>query len=287
VSKVRKNPKKSLSLMTMTPDKPWKQRQNGSIPLNTYALADPLNTDELTSTYLTNWEALEQLEKHDKLLTGAYCGFGSLLIGGAALGLPFSPITLGALAPMAFLLNRTQKFNRVARTTKALLDAFGDSVVITPRIDVPEARPIDLFVRFPGRVLLLISIRSKGKSRIIYNEQTETLCFRFKRPRAGLQKWQPDPLTELSEYQRWLMKNRRLLGLSSREVSKPLAKVLMLAGETSLDDHQEHLYSMMDGQRVLWIRKKGTAAVITEEQIVSFTKAYLAQESQKREKQPS
>jgi len=97
-----------------------------------------------------------------------------------------------------------------------------------------------------------------------------------RRKGKGIKKWHPDPLVELSEYQAWLIKNRQQFGMPSREVRKPLAKVLIISGETTIDEHGEHLYATLSGERFLALNRKGTAFVIREEQVINFMKAYIA-----------
>ncbi|MEC4895474.1 MAG: hypothetical protein SAL07_19645 [Oscillatoria sp. PMC 1051.18] len=238
--------------------------------------------DLTNDTYLINEEALSELGKYHELLQKIYFLFSSVFLWGAAMGFPSVLVSWAALIPMSVILNRIRKVNLVMRATEALLEEFASDVIVVPRIPVPGMRPIDLFVRFPGRALFLISIRSKGKTKIVFSEKHSLLCARLTRKNGGLSKWKPDPLAELSSYQRWLKKNRRELGLSSKESSRPTAKVLALSGETEIESHKEHFYSETGNEKFLWIKTKGTAALIRKEEIVKFVKAYLIQGEQKK-----
>jgi hypothetical protein len=83
-----------------------------------------------------------------------------------------------------------------------------------------------------------------GDAEITFKEANETLYVR--RKDKGAKKWQPDPLLELSDYQTWLRNNRQQFGISSKEVRKPLVKVLVLSGGTKIKQHQEHLGDVLD-----------------------------------------
>lgn len=222
---------------------------------------------------VSNREVLQQLEREREVLT-AQC----LLLGtGMVLGLAFwnSGVALG-LAPLAILLKRLQKVSQLVLLMGVILDEFESlGVELFSRLDVPNCQPLDLFIRFPTKIFLIISIRSMGKSKIVFNEKTENLY--VKRKGKGMKKWLPDPLTELSDYQAWLRKDRRdLFGGSSNDTRRPTAKVLVLWGEAEPGNHPEHWYDTVDGQKFLWIRKKGAVAIVKSEQVIDLIKAYLA-----------
>jgi hypothetical protein len=228
---------------------------------------------------LHNWEALEQLRKEKDALATQ-----TLTVGGVACaaGTIFSPgFMLFALAYPALV--RVDKIARLEKVTSLLLENFEDQgVQVFPVQGVEEAKgvkvenPIDLFIRFPRKTHIFLSIRSKGDSEIVYNEAKEYLQIKRKN-RSGLVTWKPCPLVELADYEKWLNKNRALFQLSSREATKtPTAKVLVLWNPTRADDHRPHLYSELGEVKLLALRRKGTAFVIQEEETLAFFKAWLA-----------
>ncbi len=171
-------------------------------------------------------------------------------------------------------LIRLQKIARLVTLVEIILAAVDQGVETLPLLKVPELQPIDLFVRFPGKEFLLFAIRSFGEATIVYNERKQTLY--WKRGAKGTNKWKPDPLTELSEQAYWLKKNRRDLFGSSRGVRKPMAKVLIIWGQTQLQKHADHLYATVGGQPFLFLPREGGACyVIRQEQIADFIRAYL------------
>lgn len=226
---------------------------------------------------LHNWEALEQLRKEKNFLATQ-----TLAVGGVACaaGAVFTPgFFLFALAYPA--LARVDKIARLEQVTSLLLENFEDQGVqifpvqgLEKTEGVTVHNPIDLFIRFPRKTHIFLSIRSKGDSEIVYNEAKEVL--QVKKKRGGLSLWEPCPLVELADYKVWLDKNRALFGLNSREAQKTsTARVLVLWPPTKAEDHKPHLYSEVGDAKILALRRKGTAFVIQEEEILNFVRAWL------------
>lgn len=226
-----------------------------------------------------NREILEQLEQERSLVEATFYGIGVVMLTGMALGNPL--IAISTVSTLGISLRKSQKLGQLLQLGTAILDAFeGQGVEIVPRIEVLNCQPVDLFVRFlPTKEFLLISIRSLSGATVVYNEEIETLQVR--RKNKGLKKWEADPLSELSEQELWLRKNRRdLFGGSSNDARRPLAKLLVLAGETKFDEHSDSLYREIDNEKFFTIKKKGTVSIISDHQVVKFIQAYLAQRQQ-------
>lgn len=223
---------------------------------------------------LHNWEAVHQLEREKNYLSNVAAGIGAASIAsGALLGSPGFLLLALAYDP----LDQVKKLARLLKVMFALLENFEHlGVQVFPTLKVPEKKnPIDLFVRFPRKAHIIISIRSKGESEIVYNEAKEALY--VKRGKKGLKDWQPCPLVELGDYTNWLTKNRQLFGMSSKEVRNvPLSKVLVVWNPTKISTHREHLYSTIESLKLLVLKRKGTAFVIPDEDIINFVRAYLA-----------
>jgi hypothetical protein len=226
-----------------------------------------------------NWEALAQLRKEKDFFSNQALAAGSAAI---AAGTFFAHgFLLFALAYPPLV--RVEKIVRLEKVATLLLENFVDQgVQVFPVQGLEEAQgvkiqnPIDLFIRFPGKTHIFLSIRSKGDSEIVYNEAREDLQIK-RRNRGGLVTWKPCPLVELADYERWLNRNRNLFGMTSREATKtPTAKVLVLWHPTTADDHKPHLYSELGDIKILALRRKGTAFVIQEEEILNFVRAWLS-----------
>lgn len=209
-----------------------------------------------------------------------YASTQALAAGAAALA------TGGGIHPLGWLLFGlaykplvvTQKLARLEKLGTLLFDEFKSlDVQVFPVIPVEDNNPIDLFIRFPRTTHLFISIRSKGEREIVYNEAREVLQVKRK-DKNGLKLWQPCPLVELADYEKWLNKNRDKFLMSSREAQKtPTAKVLVLWPPTkAANTHNEHLYSEVGSMKILALRRKGTAFVIQEEEVTEFVRAWLA-----------
>ncbi|MTJ47617.1 hypothetical protein [Dolichospermum sp. UHCC 0259] len=197
-----------------------------------------------------------------------------------------SAIATGTISPSGWLLFglaykpliRVDKIARLEKLTSVLLKEFkSEGIQVFPVLQIEDKNPIDLFIRFPRKTHLFISIRSRGDREVVYNESREILQVKQKK-KSGLTTWRPCPLVELSDYERWLTKNRALFGMTSKEVTKtPTAKVLVLWPPTKADaDHKPHLYSEMGSMKLLALRRKGTAFVIQEEEVTEFVKTWLA-----------
>lgn len=228
---------------------------------------------------LHNWEALQQLEREKDYLSATYAGCSAAAIAAIPLvGYPAFIMFAAAYKP----LDQIQKLARLIKVMRLLLEKFEHlGVQIFPTLEVPEQRnPLDLFVRFPKKAHILISIRSKGESQIVYNEAKEGLY--VKRDKKGIKDWKPCPLVELADYTNWLTKNRQIFGMSSREVRNvPLTKVLILCKPTSIYNHRDELYTAIGSLKLLLLKRKGAAFLIPEEDIVKFIKAFLARYEEK------
>lgn len=222
-----------------------------------------------------NSAALEMLrEAKDYESTVALAASGAALATGGIVH-PAGWLLFGlAYKPLV----RVQKLARLEKLTALLLDEFkSEDIQVFPVIQIEDKNPIDLFLRFPRKTHLFISIRSKGDSEIVYNEAREVLQVKRKN-KTGLTTWEPCPLVELADYKSWLDKNRNLFGMSSKEAQKtPTARVLVLWPPTkAAGDHKDHLYSEIGSIKLLALRRKGTAFVITEEEVTEFVRAWLA-----------
>ncbi|AFZ15539.1 hypothetical protein Cri9333_4765 (plasmid) [Crinalium epipsammum PCC 9333] len=226
-----------------------------------------------------NWEALEQLKGEKTFLSFKYGGINlAALVLIPLLGYPGVFIYALAYKP----LDRILKIARLIGVMCQVLKEFQHlGVQVFPTLEVPgQKNPLDLLVKIPKKAHILISIRSKGESKIVYNEEKEALY--VKRKRKGLKVWKPCPLVELGDYTNWLNKNRELFGMSSREVRNvPLAKVLILWKPTLIDDRKDEYYTTVGSLKVLILKRKGAAFLIPEEDIVKFIKAFLASYEEK------
>lgn len=202
----------------------------------------------------------------------------ALVTGGVALGTGSFINPLGWLAfALAYKpLVRVQKLVRLEKIITLLLQEFNSfGIQVFPVLKIQDKNPVDLFIRFPGKTHLFISIRSKGDSLIVYNEAKEVLQVRRKKNRLGT--WEPCPLVELGDYKSWLDKNRAIFGMSSREAQKtPTARVLVLWPPTKASpNHNEHLYTEIGNMKVLVLKRKGSAFVIPEEEVTEFVRNWL------------
>jgi hypothetical protein len=221
-----------------------------------------------------NCAILQDLERQRDLLTiGCYAaGVGAL--AGVAF---FSPLVPASMPPLAIMLGKLQAISQQVMLMRRLIEAFeAEEIEIHPRLELPTFKQIDFFLKFPDKRFILIHIASMGNSIVSFNENTERLQFRKRG--GGLKNWEPDPLLVIHSQQDWVRRNRRdLMGGSSKDARRPIAKIFVLWGATTLaDDHNEHLYSTMASYRALWIKKFGATCIVQEDQVIEAIKAYLA-----------
>lgn len=238
-------------------------------------LKDPPSDFQLPPHNSAALEMLTEAKDYQSTLalaaSGAALGTGGIVhpLGWLLFGLAYKPLVV------------TQKLARLEKLTAVLLDEFkSEGIQVFPVLKIEDKNPIDLFVRFERKIHLFISIRSIGDKEIIYNEAREVLQIKRK-DKHGLKVWNPCPLLELADYEKWLSKNRDLFAMSSREATKtPSAKVLVLWPPTKAAiDHNSHLYSEVGSMKILALRRKGTAFIIQQEEVIEFVKATLAKYS--------
>lgn len=222
-----------------------------------------------------NQAKLRQLEQEREQLTVKCAAVG---LGGFAGFFLLSPLVaaITALPEFGSLLGELQTNSQRFLLMEELMEALKDeNVAIEVGLKPEGLREIDFFLRFSDKEYVLIQIRSLGDVKVTYNEEREAL--RFRKKGGGSKTWEPDPLFELAEQERWLRRQRPdLLGASSRDRRRPLAKLLVLWQDTTLGEHPEHLYVTMSDQRFLTIRKNGTTAIVSKNQAIDFIQGYLA-----------
>jgi len=225
-----------------------------------------------------NWEVLDALQKESELLAAGW----AVLVTATTTTYFFAPLIAPGAAGAGWIIStwtswRATKVIRLIQVIKLLLESFeNQGIEVYARIPVEGMNPIDLFIRFPRKTHLFISIRSKGDREVFYNESREILQLR-KRGKPGLVTWTPDPLVELADYEKWFTKNRLLFGMSSKEAIKtPSAKILILWPPTTAETHKDHLYTEMGDLKLLTLRRKGAAFVINKEELVTFVQAWLS-----------
>ena len=240
-----------------------------------YALQDSSSSYAKEPVLLNNRQALEQLQQEQEHLTRSCYGVGAALAAGFAIN-PL--LAFCSLPPLGTVVTQLQKTSQIYLNMGRLLEAFEDnSVIITPRLSVPDNGSLDLFVRFPNppKAVFTIGLRSNGESTIFFNEQKESLCLR--RKRGGFKAWQVDLFRRFALQEFWLRKNRQdLFGQSSRDKNRPAVKLLVLTGKTKLGKHAEHLYAKIGEQKVLSVRNRVSLFVMEEEQLIPFIQAWLA-----------
>jgi hypothetical protein len=234
-------------------------------------------TQDTQPTYLTNQEALKQLEQQRNQLTNACYGIG---FGSIAASLT-NPLWLaGGISALAVSLTRLQKTSQIFFNMGRLIEAFESlEVQIIPRLAVPGHGSLDLLLKFPTppKAVFAIAFRSQGKSKILYKEEKEALYLRRSNG-GGLNRWTPDHIERLALQESWLKRNQmELFGLSAKDKRRPCIKLLVLTGETKIGSNLEHLYVTIGDQRVLLLRRRASIYVMEEHQLIPFIHGWFTQ----------
>jgi hypothetical protein len=220
-----------------------------------------------------NRAKLDELErKYDQMSVLA------AVIGGTVVG-SFALYPLSALASFPALWRTADSLATISQRfllMKDLVEAFEDEQVeIEVELSANGVRTIDLFLRFPDKEYILLQLRSLGKCRLVFNPEKQVFQYRRKKG-GGLKTWKPDPVTELIEQERWLRRQRSdLLGMSSRDKRRQIAKAIILWSDSTLGDHPEHLYATIDDQKYLMVKTTGSAFIVEKDQVINFIRAYL------------
>ncbi|NJL20122.1 MAG: hypothetical protein HC895_03660 [Leptolyngbyaceae cyanobacterium SM1_3_5] len=219
-------------------------------------------------------------------MTGLYTAAGSAIT--ASIFIPEPLTRMGSLLVGTVggktVLQRIEKVNSIRRTGHALNEAFKErGLQISVDLPVPDHGRLDLLLKFPlppKKAMFAVAMRSQGKAKVFYNEAKGALYIR--RGEAGLKRWNPDHIERLGMQGFWLRQNRQeeLFGTSRNDRNRPIVKLLVLTGQTTLGKHSDNLYTQVGDQRVLLLRRQSSVYIMEENQLLPFLQAWLAPSEQ-------
>jgi hypothetical protein len=205
---------------------------------------------------------------------------GTAGLGLASIGV--TPALLLALSASYKVADGITKCTRLEEVLKLLLvDKFKDLRIeafpLLPTKVAHESEYVDLYIRFPERTQIFITLRSEEGRSVIYNEAKEKLQVK-KGKKRGIANMRPCPLTILNKGKNWLNRNRKTFGLSSRQVTKvPTIRLLVLWGDTALLEHRNELYTSVGNNKYLAVQKDGaTTFVVKKEDMIAFIEDWLS-----------
>lgn len=228
-----------------------------------------------------NAERLERVRHQKMLYTMVSAATGATALALGSIVAPTGLLLLGSTFDAVTVLN---KYARIEKVIELLLQEFGElDVQVFPALETLTDEgsqkgygQIDLYIRFPKKTQIFITIRSMGENTVVYNEAKGSLL--IKRSRGRTSEVQPCPMTGLNENKQWLVRNRKAFDLSSNQVLKTVtAKVLVIWKNTKLADHREELYSNIGKEKYLTLFKEGTKTfVVEQERLANFVRDWLA-----------
>ena len=222
-------------------------------------------------------QAIRVLKKHAAI---EYAGKSGAALLSAAVPVVGDLAAAALFATAYTTLYQVEKFARLdILVGKLLKDLKGDSpdIKIYPCLKMDEGEPLDIYIKVHQKANILISIRSKSKSKIIYDQEKQWIYSR--RRYRGRSRWKHCPMEEMNRYVKWLTKNRALFRLSSRHARNlPLIKIVVIWSPTEIAEHDSENYCYMKGEKILTLNKKGKVYFMGEDKVIDFIKACLANE---------
>ena len=222
-------------------------------------------------------QAIQTLKKHAAI---EYAGKSGAALLSAAVPLVGELAAAALFATAYATLYQVEKFARLDILVGRLLKEFkkdSPDIKIYPCLKIDEGEPLDIYIKVHQKANILISIRSKSKSRIVYDQEKQWIYSR--RKYRGRSRWKNCPIEEMNRYVKWLTKNRERFRLSSRHARNlPLIKIITIWSPTKIAEHDSEHYCYMKDEKILTLNKKGKVYFMGEDKVIDFIKAYLANE---------
>lgn len=220
--------------------------------------------------YIQNRDILVELEAEENRLMVAY-GISSFLAT-ASLVLPIYPLgTLAGAAASGLSIEYFTRVRRIYSVTKMLLESFEkDGIVITLRVKTNIAL-IDLFVKMPDKRAFALLLRNHDTGKVKWRDDKQ-LFYIYK---VGKKPRRWDSLTKtIEQLQSTIyLKNLKssLLGTSSAERNRPINKVVVLCGNTTIHpDNAPEFWVEFGRAKALKIYKDVVTYVVEQENLINF-----------------
>lgn len=234
----------------------------------------PIKQELSQNDYPSNEQLLAYIHQRIDIAKGFYTAMFFTSIGFLyAGGWWFAPL-LGSARGLYSFLCRITKLANIQRVVSNILEELKheENLKTYGLIEIEDHESLDLFVTIDKKANFFISVQSKGKSNLLYDEEKDS--FFGKRKGKSRQKWKFNPSLEMEACARWIHKNRQLFNLSSRQSSKvPHARIVVICKPTGIAKHQDHHYSTMNGEKILTVNK---TFFVGEEDVAKLMKAFLA-----------
>ena len=223
-----------------------------------------------------NKKAITRLEQ-EQTWQGIFSGL-SAVTPSIALSTPVS-LTSSELATSRIKTNKAvEKIYNLIIVMKTLLEEFGEGgIEIIPCVKVSREETsidqLDLFVRVPEeRVFFSICVRKIEKSKIVFNDEKETLMVRKKR---RLTPWKPDPQTYIHQATTWIKKYKPAIFGKVNDKRRPTCKVLVLLGSTQIGKHREAHYDKLGDKTFLRLDNRSTLYIVHHKELISLMTNFI------------
>jgi hypothetical protein len=225
-----------------------------------------------------NEEAIDQVRAAGDRLQAVGNGILPFILWPIVAPAALNPVSLLflCLIPAIFPVGtRLRKFGAIEELASQILDEFREEEVeVRVCIPVPEQGEVDLLVRFPlypQQQSFLVQLRSMGKCQAQWKEHREWVYWKSPKKRQFASK--VDYFEKMGLQERWLRKNRpEIFGFTRTERKTPCIKILAIAGQSSLANHQGDQYQVFGEEKVVFAKKRVSIFLMEADQVVGFIK---------------
>jgi hypothetical protein len=220
--------------------------------------------------YIQNRNILIELEAEEKRLMLAY-GISGFLTTASLFSPTYPFTTFAGGAVTGFTMEYIMRVRRIYAVTQMLLECFEDEgITITLRVQTNLAI-IDLFIKMPDRRSFALLLRNNGDGAVKWREDKQKF-FIYK---VGKKPCKWDSMTRTIEQLKSTiyLKDLKspLLGTSRADRNRPINKVVVLCGSTTIHpDHAPEFWSEFGRTRTLQIYKDGLTCIVEQQKLTNF-----------------
>ena len=237
-----------------------------------------LSTDYLNSEnkrkYLQNYEALAELKKKQSIYNKAIMVATGVNAAGFSVGNPIVVFAGSVLSLISIELSTPT--DRLVRVMETLLEHFGnDGITLTPDVRT-ETGKIELFVKLPDRRNFALMLRSNGDCLIKWRIERGDFVSRVRSKNRTKNQVYGGILPAISNLNAMTVSLKQeksyLIGLSSKERTQAIIKVLVLTSKTRVDptNNDPSLFVDFGNTKALRVNPGCSIYVVDLENLTNF-----------------
>jgi hypothetical protein len=236
-----------------------------------------LSTDYLSleneKKYLQNYEALAELKKKQSIYNKVIMVATGANAVGLSVGNPIVVLASSALSLISSELSTPT--DRLVRVMETLLEHFGnDGITLTPDVRT-ETGKIELFVKLPDRRNFALMLRSNGDCLIKWRIDRGDFVSRVRSKNKTKNQVYGGILPAISNLNAMTVSLKQeksyLIGLSSKERTQAIIKVLVLTSKTRVDPNNDpSLFVDFGNTKALRVNPGCSIYVVDLENLTNF-----------------